>query len=371
MKILILGDFSGFGKNLRKGFIQLKCDVDLISSGDSWKKITSDSINLDYSYKNIFERLYKGLKNRKKLWEILKNNKYDVILVMNQGFINFTGVKKELSLTFKLEDLKKMLNSNGKIYLLACGTDKYYLECADIFYKEKGYYTRTSEEIEKIKPQYDITEEQEKKFIDVISKVIPIAPDYLISYKNSIWNTKKKVYKIIPLCLNSEEINPKNELKEKIKIFHGVSRENIKGSKFIIQAMENIKKKYPDKVEIKIVHNLPFDIYQKELEDSNIMLDQCKSISYGMNALYGMAMGKLVFSGNENENEKEMGIKNIPVVNIIPDVEDIEKKLEYYILNPKLIASIGKKSRTFIETYHNNKIVAKQYLELFENDKKI
>ena len=38
MKILILGDFSGFGLNLKKGFEHAKKETILISNGDGWKK---------------------------------------------------------------------------------------------------------------------------------------------------------------------------------------------------------------------------------------------------------------------------------------------------------------------------------------------
>ena len=71
MKILILGDFSGFGLNLKKGFEKENEKVILISNGDGWKKIPGSDLNLKSYYKengkyvNKIERVIIGVKNRK------------------------------------------------------------------------------------------------------------------------------------------------------------------------------------------------------------------------------------------------------------------------------------------------------------------
>ena len=44
MKILLLGEFSAYFSNLKDGLVHLGHDVDMINSGDSWKKIESNQV---------------------------------------------------------------------------------------------------------------------------------------------------------------------------------------------------------------------------------------------------------------------------------------------------------------------------------------
>jgi glycosyltransferase involved in cell wall biosynthesis len=103
--------------------------------------------------------------------------------------------------------------------------------------------------------------------------------------------------------------------------------------------------------------------YLKILEQANIIVDQALSYEYGMNAIYSMAMGKVVLSGNEPECQDEFNRSDIPVINIKPDVEDIYNKLEKLVLNKDEIIKIGKKSREFVEDFHSHIKVAQQYID--------
>ncbi len=369
MKILILGDFSGFGLNLKKGFEKEKEEVILISNGDGWKKIPGSDLNLKSYYKtngkyvNKIERTIIGIKNRKIINKFIKEKEgyFDVIFIINSGMI-FANFIDYFRITFLGKDLKKLLKKDGKIYLSACGDDYFYLTYAKKILK---YFTYDYVDAKKIKYFLD----KEKKIHNYIDGIIPTLYDYSIGYKNSQYFKEGKVLETIPMPIDSQIIEyKKNKLKDKIIIFHGINREEFKGTKYIKKAMENIKKKYPDQVEIIIKGNMPLKDYKELLSNVDIVLDQCKTYGYGMNALYAMAMGKVVLSGNEVENMEEFKRKDIPVVNIRPEVIDIEKKLEYLIENPNLILEIGEKSRKYVEEVHDMKIVAKKYLEIFKNE---
>lgn len=373
MKILILGDYSSFGYNLKKGFLKLGHEVDILSDGDGWKKINSEGLNLKYNMKNKITRYVSGMINRIKIIKFLENKSYDIILIMNENFLSrkVKIIKNLIMLRISIDKLKEILNKNGKIYMLACGSDLTFYNYCGKYEEKKGYYIYNKSESEKLlkKEKKKRDKNFDKNLLEKIDGVIPVMYDYAEAYRNSSWQTVNKIKKTIPLCIDLENTEVLNELKEKIVIFHGISREDFKGTYFIRKAMENIKEKYPDKVEIIIDGKMPLEKYKKLLKKTNIIIDQCKSFGYGMNALYGMSMGKLVFSGNELENEIEFEKKDIPVVNIIPDIEDIEKKLEYFILNPKLIIETGNKARKFVEEFHEAEIVASQYIKLYNNDK--
>ncbi|MHD0319364.1 glycosyltransferase [Fusobacterium sp. THCT1E2] len=369
MKILILGDFSGFGLNLKKGFEHAKKETILISNGDGWKKIPGSDLNLKSYYKdngkyvNKIERIIIGIKNRKIINKFIKEKEkyFDIIFIINSGMF-FATFMDYFRITFLGKDLKRLLKKNGKIYLSACGDDYFYLTYAKNILK---YFTHSYVDSKKLK--YFLV--KEKKIHNYIDGIIPTMYDYSIGYKDSQYFKEGKVLETIPMPIDSQIIEyKKNEFKDKIIIFHGINREDVKGSSYIKEALERIKVKYSNKVEIIISEKLPLNKYQEILEKSNIILDQCKSYSYGMNAIYAMAMGKVVLSGNEIENIKELKREDIPVINIRPEVIDIEKKIEYLIENPNLIFDIGEKSRKFIEEVHDMKIVAKKYLEIFKNE---
>ena len=75
----------------------------------------------------------------------------------------------------------------------------------------------------------------------------------------------------------------------------------MKGSDILERAAANIVTKYPDKVELFIAENLPYEVFLEELKKSDIILDQVYSYTPATTALLSMALGKTVVSGGEPE----------------------------------------------------------------------
>ena len=100
----------------------------------------------------------------------------------------------------------------------------------------------------------------------------------------------------------------------------------------------------------------------------NILVDQLYSYSPGMNALLGMAKGMVTISGGEPEiysilNERE----NMPIVNPIPDKNDIYNKGVGFIENIENIETLGINSRKFVEKHHNYIDVAMKYIDFWRS----
>ncbi len=355
MRILLLGEFSGLFKNLKEGLLELGHDVKLGSNGDKWKKIQGADFEL-YKYSNSsLGKITNYIFNPYKDFE--KFSGYDIVQLVNT-FIFHPYVN--------LNIIKKIKKNNDKIFLSAAGGDysvyKAYTEGIYKYYMyddnkelDKKYANTSMRSI--LRKKNDIT------VSNLVDGIIPISYEYAVAYKNHL-NLKKT----IPIPINIKNIKYKdNIINDKIVIFHGLNQENAKGTKFIKEAMEIIKERHKDEVEIIIDGKMPLEQYLNVIDRSNIIIDQCKSYGYGLNALYSMAKGKIVMSGAESETLNDIDIKKCPVINIRPEVNDIVNKLEILIENKKNISQIGYESREFVETYHDYIKIAQKYINCWNS----
>lgn len=368
MKILIIGEYSGFAKNLKLGFESLGHHVVVFQDGDGWKKIDVGENSYSYPFrKNI--SIYN--KQIRKTWFLncfkyapkfhIDKSKFkdyfDVTFIINYEFIR---LEHELWLPqFSINDIKYVTKTNARVYLSACGLDYAYLSYSNGFryspytnFRNSPYFSNRGLLVfENIK--------------SIITGVIPTMYDYAVAYRAIKDYQKINIFQTIPLPIDTLGFKPSNIVKEKIVIFHGLNT-SLKGSEFIIEALESIKSKYHDKVEVIMDGKMPLNEYLKLIHKTNIVIDQCFGYSYGMNALYSMAMGKVVLSGNEPECAIEFGIENIPIVNILPNTKDIEEKIEHLINFPHLIKEYSNQSVEFVNSFHSSKNVALKYIKLFQ-----
>src|SRR5690606_12670456 len=126
--------------------------------------------------------------------------------------------------------------------------------------------------------------------------------DYEMPMKDSGYATH-----FIPNPINTDKIAYTfPEINDKVVIFLGINRlsYNKKGIGYFEKALEIIKEKYPDTVEIVVTENVPYSEYIKLYDKAHILLDQVYSYDQGYNALEAMAKGKVVFTGAETEFEQ-------------------------------------------------------------------
>lgn len=367
-RILIIGEYSGFAANLKAGLRKHGCEVTVFTSGDGFKKIGYDEGDISFRASDINVagiRLrgtwrIRGFRNFLSTAKFKKLNRaaLDLILILNPDFIFRPGIFRGY---FTLDDCRRMLKGNGKVFLSACGVDIAYLRYGGLM----RYWPFSGLDTESIKSLAGKLDAE--LFYSLIGKtdgVIPVMFDNAFVYRRLSNDVPVKITKTIPLPVDCSVIDSEPNIPgEKIVIFHGKSRDDFKGSDIIISALMNVKSRYPDSVELLLPGRLPFDEYLSLMRRSNIVVDQCRSYSYAMNALFAMAMGKVVLSGNEPECSAEFG-RAVPVINILPEVKHIENEIEKLLTEPDLITSHGEKGRQFVEQLHDAGIVASGYLSL-------
>jgi hypothetical protein len=157
-------------------------------------------------------------------------------------------------------------------------------------------------------------------------------------------------------------------LPERVVFFLGINpgREAIKGSNLFQQAFDRLRQKTGHGVDLLQVTALPYSEYQTQMSRAHTVLDQTFSQSPAMNALLALAMGKIVVSNAQKEYYSMLGEKNnFPVIDIFPNVEDIETKLEYVIASIDSFPQWSNQGRLFVEQHHNAKEIARQYLDFW------
>ncbi len=381
MKILLIGEYSGFHNSLKKGLQQLGHTVVLIGDGDNYKNYPVDvstrpvifsKYYLPRKFKNAFYTLFKIdlLKVEQGLRYLLLKQKfrgYDVVQLINSdALFTYPWLAKPV--------LKSIFKHNNKVVLSACGDDTHFVDW--LLNNDKPYNLLTPLKENKVDEQafkYTLKytlgsyRSQYSYVTTNVFAIIPTDMDYLLSLKENA-----KTSKLIPTPIDLDSLDISSELpKTPIHIFHGISNSNYikKGNSYFEDALKIIEKKYTHKVKITSTRSLPYKDYIKANSSAHILLDQIYSYDQGYNALEAMAKGKVVFTGAESCFYEHYNLQEDVCINAKPDVAYLVEKLSKLIENPKKIASIGYNAKLFVSKYHNLETVSKQYIEVYNSVK--
>lgn len=373
MRILLIGEYSRLHNSLKEGLQALGHQVTIVGSGDGFKKYPVDIhlampfqsglkkklrlailklTTIDIAAQALFHR-FKKLKSQL--------SGYDVVQLINESSFQSTP-KVELKIA---QYLKK---NNKKLFLLSCGTD--HISVTHAFSNELPYTIATPYQEEKIndhsfqavlkylKPNY---KKLSYVLYDIVNGVIATDLDYHLPLIDN-----PKYLGLISNPINTDTIAT-GPLKTEgpLVIFHGINRSNYfkKGNDLFEEAIEIIKKKYPNEVSIITVESLPYAIYIKKYESAHILLDQIYSHDQGYNALEAMAKGKVVFTGAGSHFTSQYRLNHTVAIDATPDVSQLVNKLEHLIKNKNEVTTISKNARDFIEDEHHYINIAQKYLD--------
>lgn len=354
MKILLIGEFSGFFSTLKSALNSIGYEVTLASTGDSWRKFQNDIHLIPRWGNETLENLHRYLLpaiNQKKLFG------YDVVQLINPAILSPVN-------PFNAMLGRKIIESSGKTFLSACGDDSYYFDsrknlrynplddAKDIDYKGK-----------KLSIEYEWYKSWNRELAKKANGVIPVMYDYAQAYRNI---NGINLRKSIPLPVNLKKlkyIGSNNSKSKKLTVFHGLNREGYKGTKYVREAFNILQEKYTSKIDFIIGGQIPYTHYINYLAQFDIVVDQVNSYSSGMNGIIAMALGKVVVGGAEPESMNEFGLNKSPVINITPNTQDIVDKLTTLIENKINLESIGWESRQFVENNHDSVEIAKKYVQ--------
>ncbi|MFT4673741.1 MAG: glycosyltransferase involved in cell wall biosynthesis [Patiriisocius sp.] len=376
MKILLVGEYSRLHNSLQEGLRDLGHEVILISTGDYFKKYPSD-LKIKRTFDTGLARkikigMYQLFNIELTSWHMTmqffntsqKLKGFDVVQLINESPFGATP-KNEIKMISFLKQ------NNKKLFLLCCGTDylsvKHQLSDANP-YSILSAYKDGSVSKDQFKNILKYLTPPFKKLHDFVFENIDgcIASDY--DYHMPLVDNKKYLG-LIPNPINRSKLRVcEIDTGGPIVIFMGINRTNYhsKGISYFEKALAIIKQKFPKKVQVEIVENLPYTQYIEKYNNAHIILDQVFAYDQGYNALEAMAKAKVVFTGAESCFMKHYKLVNPVAINALPNVDSLVLALEDLVKNPEKITEIGLAAQRFIKVHHDHKKIAQQYLEAWK-----
>lgn len=376
MKILLIGEYSRMHNSLKEGLQKLGHEVTILGFKDGFKDYPVD-FPLEKKWDSGFKKKIKlaillltgfDLSSYFTYRQFRKNRNrfkdFDVVQLINENsfFCDYKYEKKILKYIFK---------NNKKVFLLSAGDDYMYVkynfehpENPSIVQPYLAGKIADAAFSNVLKFRTKSFEKLHQFIYENIQGVIATDIDYHIPAQNH-----PKYLGLIPSPMNLDKF-PKNELEinDRIVIFHGINRESYfkKGNDFFEKALEIIKQKYDDKIDVFVTENVPYNDYINRYNQSHILLDQLYGHDQGSNGLEAMAKGKVVFTNASKIFEKHYNLTEKVAINGLPDVDYLVNELSFLIENPDEIKAIGKRARSFIEKEHDYLKIAEKFVTLWQ-----
>lgn len=380
MKILLLGEYSKLHNSLKAGLETLGHGVTLAGTRDRFKNLP-----VDLSYApvlfggNPFLRLVNKVTIKLfnlNLEQTEKGIRFYFLLPELKGFDHIQLINSDAIETHPKWSrflLKKLFAQNAKVSLLICGDDTPvtdYLLKKKLKYSVLTPYFQSPSLRHKFEYVLKYSQKNYRKLYEFVARHSSVQITSDIDYKVAIDGMRIE-NTLIPNPVIWQKLAPAlKPANDKVFIFLGINRlsDVKKGISFFEEALEVIRDKYKDKVEIRITENLPYDEYMKVYEKADILLDMVYAYDQGYNALEAMARGKVVFTGAEEEFLQNYGLMEDEVcINALPDVTYLVKKLSELIENPEKIREIGRNARAFVEREHDYIKIARAYLQAWKS----
>lgn len=362
MRILLLGEYSNVHATLTEGLRALGHKVVVASNGDFWKDYPRD---IDLSRKpgklgglSLMARI---------LCQLPHWRGYDVVQLINPMFVELKAER-----IFPLYHYLR--RHNKRMVLCAMGMDYYWVnECVTrkpLRYSDFniGDELRTDEPalIERRDWIGTAKERLNRMIANDCDGIVTGLYEYDVCYRPNF--PQKTTY--IPFPIQSFLPLDVAETALPLKVFIGISkgRSQYKGTDIMLQAAEEVKRRYPERMMLQKAEGVPFDVYKERLDGSDVMLDQLYSYTPSMNTLLAMSKGIVCIGGGEPENYEILGEQELrPIVNVQPTYESVVQELERLVLHPELVSALKRQSVEYVKRHHDELVVARKYESLYRS----
>ena len=359
MKILFVGDYSNLHATLAKELSKRGNEVTVISDKGGFMGTHADI------YLKREHGVLGGIRYLYQLFNLLPDLKaYDVVQFINPNFFNLKPGK----IKYFFDRLK---DQNGKTFLTLAGNDYFYCKaCLDgnLFRFSEFKIGNDFTEFHKENPNLlygwtnYVNRSWNEYFYDKIDGAMSVLPEYDMVARQII--PDKTIFTNLPIDIESLPVTYFQNDKP-VKLFLGIKSgmEKQKGTKELLKIAKEIEVENPENVRLDFVRDLPFNLFQQKMSQSDIVLDQLYAYSPATTALIAMGMGKVAASGGQQEFYDYIGNPiEKPVLSLSPFDKDIKEKLLTLIFNSHEIEKRGRASRKLVEKNNDVSIVADKFV---------
>jgi len=377
MRILLVGEYSGFHNALKAGLTALGHEVTIVGDGDGFKQYPVDvHVGSDYYVRNPVRAKFKvgfqkltgrnledGLR-----WSRFRESEHllrdhDIVQFVNS---NPFGCEPDVELRM----LKYIVENNGRCVLAGVGDDTYYVDY--LMNRHQGYsildpVTADPKTKKEFYHSYKyVRDDYRFNFNWLMQNCMGLLP-YIADFHMAAEGLDK-VMPPLPLPVNLDALDRKPKQQNKLPhIFLGINRANYykKGIPYFEEALRILESRQNGKFKVTIAENLPYREYMQAHADADILLDQCLTYGQGYNALEAMAQGKVVFCGDKNPALPDN--VQIPVIDAVPDANKIAAQLLDLIVGPSEVVEMGDEAKNHLIKYHTSIITAERFLDQLNN----
>lgn len=159
-----------------------------------------------------------------------------------------------------------------------------------------------------------------------------------------------------------QRFEPREQENERLRLFHAATNRRYKGSGHIIAVGRRLEREYG--VEFVFLERTPHAELLKIKQQSDIVIDQITNyggVGYGIGSLEALSMGIPVCT--RLTPEYEAFIPDHPFVSVTP--ETLYDRLAALIRDPALRSHHARRSRRWVEQYHDARNVVKRMLDVY------
>ncbi len=153
----------------------------------------------------------------------------------------------------------------------------------------------------------------------------------------------------------------------KFRILHAPTRRAVKGTKYILEALEKLKNKHKI-VELVLVENIPHDRVRELYSQADLAIDQLLLGWYGVFSVEIMALGRPVVCYIREEDLKYVPAEmrqDMPIINANPS--NLFDTLEQVLEERHKLEAIGERSRAYVEKWHDPMKTAQRMKKVYES----
>lgn len=149
-----------------------------------------------------------------------------------------------------------------------------------------------------------------------------------------------------------------------IKILHSPTSRDIKGTRYVVEACNLLKKRgYP--LKLILAEHVTHDRMKELHSEADLFIDQLLVGWYGAAAVESMAMGNAVLCYLREPDIHDLSFRDkIPIVNVSP--QTLADVLANLLDHPEEINRIANRSRSYVEEIHNPLKIAGNLLKLYQ-----